>query len=524
MPSRPFRVLGAMAVGCLAITCAPIAHADTDDSLSTKTPYRYSGGALQAPPVGFHPVNTQVVARHGSRGLSSFKYDALTMAIWEKANELGAVTPLGQDVHAQAMKLHEANENLGNEGTWAHMEADGVELSKGNKLERGYGNLTRVGADQHRQLGERLAHRMPEIFNGEDNTVVVESSGEPRAAESGYDFVTGLLHGAPQMSGHMSRAIKADTKTLYFHKDKSNPDYKAYKEYQDSKELSDYVDAVNSRPEVRKAAREVLEKIYTKDFVDRLAAGEWTFETPEGKKAKNDVDAALNLYNLYIIAPSMAAETKVDFAKYFTKDQANVFAMSLDAEDYAEKGPGFKGSDIAHRNARPLLNDFLAQIDQQTKDHRKGSATLRFAHAETLVPFEALIGAPGSRTQISPQDTNFWQATDWRGAKVAPLASNVQWDVFEWGSGQKVVRMLLNEQQATFGRGCRPISVNSFFYTFDELKHCLTGASIADGGWLVKPFGDGPSAPTTPAPSSTAPTVTPSRPGDFAGALPATGV
>ncbi|WP_231128491.1 hypothetical protein [Cutibacterium avidum] len=135
-----------MAVGCLAITCAPIAHADTDDSLSTKTPYRYSGGTLQAPPVRFHPVNTQVVARHGSRGLSSFKYDALTMAIWEKANELGAVTPLGQDVHAQAMKLHEANENLGNEGTWAHMEADGVELSKGNKLERGYGKPHRGGS------------------------------------------------------------------------------------------------------------------------------------------------------------------------------------------------------------------------------------------------------------------------------------------------------------------------------------------------------------------------------------------
>ena len=84
--------------------------------------------------------------------------------------------------------------------------------------------------------------------------------------------------------------------------------------------------------------------------------------------------------------------------------------------------------------------------------------------------------------------------------------------------------MLLNEQQATFGRGCRPISVNSFFYTVDELKHCLTGASIADGGWLVKPSGDGPSTPTTPAPSSTAPTVTPSRPGGFTGALPATGV
>ncbi|WCC79340.1 histidine-type phosphatase [Cutibacterium equinum] len=520
MTSTPLRVLGAVTVACLAVTCAPTAHADTDDSMSTKTPYRYSGGAVQAPPAGFHPVNTQVVARHGSRGLSSFKYDALTMAIWEKADELGAVTPLGRDVYAQTMKLHEANENLGNEDTWSRMKADGVELSEGNTLEKGYGNLTELGAQQHRHLGERLAHRMPEALHGDDDSIVVESSGEPRAAESGYEFVTGLLHAAPHMKGHMSRAIKAHPETLYFHKDKSNSDYKAYQEYKDSKELSDYVDAVNSRPEVRKAAREVLEKIYTKDFVDRLAAGEWTFTTPEGKKAKNEVDAALNLYNLYIIAPSMAAETKVDFAKYFTIDQANVFAMSLDAEDYAEKGPGFKGSDIAYRNARPLLDDFLAQIDQQIKDHPEGSATLRFAHAETLIPFEALIGAPGSRTQISPEETNFWQATDWRGSKVAPLASNVQWDVFESSSGQKVVRMLLNEQQATFGRGCRPITANSFFYTVDELKHCLTGASIADGGWLVKPAGD--ESPTSP--SVSAPTATPSKPRDFAGALPATGV
>ncbi|MDO4413079.1 hypothetical protein [Cutibacterium sp.] len=100
MNSTPIRVLSAVTVGCLAFTCAPIAHAATENSLSTKTPYRYPGGELQAPPAGFHPVNTQVIARHGSRGLSSFKYDALTMAIWEKANELGAVAPFGRDVYA----------------------------------------------------------------------------------------------------------------------------------------------------------------------------------------------------------------------------------------------------------------------------------------------------------------------------------------------------------------------------------------------------------------------------------------
>ena len=200
----------------------------------------------------------------------------------------------------------------------------------------------------------------------------------------------------------------------------------------------------------------------------------------------------------------------MDFSQYFTPEEANWFAMLLDAENYVQKGPGFVGSDISYRNSRPLLDDFFASIDRQSAEHPDGSATLRFAHAETLIPFEALIKAPGSQTQITAGDLDFWKATDWRGASQGRMAANVQWDVFANDQGQQVVRMLLNEREVPFGGTCRAIGDGSVFYTVPELKRCLTGASVPADSWRVAtPQQSGaPSpqpgdrAPSSPAPAS----------------------
>ena len=74
----------------LGFSAVPAQAVDVDNSMSTKTPYAAEGSHYTAPPQGFHAVNTQVVARHGSRGLSGFKYDAITMKVWQKAHELGS--------------------------------------------------------------------------------------------------------------------------------------------------------------------------------------------------------------------------------------------------------------------------------------------------------------------------------------------------------------------------------------------------------------------------------------------------
>ena len=74
--------------------------AQVNSCYGTKTPYQpaQDPASDEMPPTGYYPVHTQLAARHGSRGLSSPKYDVSMYAIWEQAERDKALTPLGQNL------------------------------------------------------------------------------------------------------------------------------------------------------------------------------------------------------------------------------------------------------------------------------------------------------------------------------------------------------------------------------------------------------------------------------------------
>jgi hypothetical protein len=82
------------------------------------------------------------------------------------------------------------------------------------------------------------------------------------------------------------------------------------------------------------------------------------------------------------------------------------------------------------------------------------------------------MGLPGSTKAAAPGQPYTYADNPWRGANVAPLASNIQWDVFRKGS-RYLVRMLYNEQETAFRAGCRPVAKGSKFYDLDELERCF---------------------------------------------------
>ncbi|MET3802717.1 hypothetical protein ABID70_002672 [Clavibacter michiganensis] len=404
---------------------------------SSKTPYASRGTAadLAPAPAGFAPVYTESVARHGSRALSSFKYDSLTTQVWEQARSEGALTSLGETLGPEVAKLTAANRELG------------------------YGNLTGQGADQHRGIGARVVERLPSLFAGIDagsDTVALESSGEARATASGKAFAEGLRTADPLLAAHLPEDIQKDPATLYFHKSDANADYQAY---EDGPAVTAAVDAITDQPRSHEAARHLLERLYAPAFVDRLAAGAYRFvDGGDGKTTVDDeVDAAMMLYNLYIIAPDMTEEVQVDFDRYLEGADAEWFAYLLDAEDFYSKGPAFQGSDITYRMATPLLDDFLDSMDARLAGSST-AATFRFAHAETIIPFAALLGLPGSTQQVTPEQPYSYATNDWRGETVTPMAANVQWDVYRDASGRAIVRMLDDERAIPFRAGCTPIA------------------------------------------------------------------
>ena len=60
--------------------------------LGSKAPYapQQDSATYEAPPPGFTPVFTQIVARHGSRGLSSASNDLAMYSMWLTAQSGGA--------------------------------------------------------------------------------------------------------------------------------------------------------------------------------------------------------------------------------------------------------------------------------------------------------------------------------------------------------------------------------------------------------------------------------------------------
>jgi multiple inositol-polyphosphate phosphatase/2,3-bisphosphoglycerate 3-phosphatase len=91
-----------------------------------------------------------------------------------------------------------------------------------------------------------------------------------------------------------------------------------------------------------------------------------------------------------------------------------------------------------------LLVDFINTADDYIKNG-KYNARLRFAHAETIAPFAALL-------QISSADKVAGDLTrlsdSWQASKVIPLSSNIQWVFYKNKSKPGyLVKVLLNERE-----------------------------------------------------------------------------
>lgn len=544
---------GVAGVAALAMLATGTAHAANGTYYSSKQPYIVPQQALDmsysAAPEGYAITYTEMLARHGSRGLSSYKYDALLKLMGETAAEENGF------VSEEARNTFMSN----------------VQAIIDANVENGYGMLTGQGATQHQGIGTRAYQRNKALFDqaaADGETIEYESSGEQRATESGENFKLGfdtasgykladsyVKPTAPAGEGDAAPFQKSPN-TLYFHKtdnpDGSEKDDQAaaiasrYEDFVDNDKIianaEDYIENVDASVTV---SYDLLSQIFTEDFLEKVDDGtySWYNTTTGAEDADEDghddvtgedirncaiagdpdelmaqygedicgetgkhitsvVDAAMDLYNLYIIAADMQEENTGDhtfnFDQYFADvpaEEGNVFAWILDMEDFYEKGPSYAGQDETYRIAQPLLDDFFASIDERVAGGDT-AATFRFAHAETIMPFAALIGAPGSTQQapavVEPQsvDDVYNYNNEWRGETVTPMAANIQWDVatrdgIDPKTGKAytpLIRMLYNEKEVAFGgtntlaRGlssCTPVAEGSTWYKESELKSCL---------------------------------------------------
>ncbi len=478
----------ALVAGCHNGSDSTSTPAVTAYQYSTKAVYtpQQAANTYEAAPAGFTPAFTELVARHGSRSLSSPKYDVLTKQVWEQAASEGALTELGQTLGHKVDLVTAANEKLG------------------------YGLLSALGKEEHANLASRLADRLPTLLeDSASHCIQVETSGKDRANESAYYFMQSLKNKVNYVADSESCYVAQDDPSviakalankyeLYFHKTEPKGDYAkylpAYEAYQTfvgdedngvaaAPELTAALEGLKALPNSKVMARQILERLYSKAFVDRLASGSYEFvavNPVDGGKTyvRDEVDAALMLYNLFIIGPGMVREAEAEgeawqLEQYLTPEQSAWFSYLSDAEDFYEKGPSFAGRSVTYDIAQALLDGMFNEVQTQVVDGaHEHVAKLRFAHAETIIPFVALMQLVGSRQGAEPGTLYSQDNNEWRGGWVSPYAANIQWDVYQNADKQVLVKMLYNEKEVAFKAGCTPISSGSHFYDFNELKRC----------------------------------------------------
>jgi len=534
--TRPTRTATALAVACLLLAACggddstpPAASADNSGSTpapqpqpqpapapatyyQTKTPYRpqQDAATYEAPPAGYAPVYTELVARHGSRGLSGFKYDGAIYAMLVKAEADGALTALGAQLKADTYAMMKANALLG-------YGVAGISTP-------GYGNLTQTGIREHQQLAARLAQRLPALFAAGNRQIVVVNSGQDRAVDSSTFFSSSLVAAQPALapaitlpaapsgfpaSAPVAQPAGTNRFLLYFHSlkpatdlvtDAGNPYYatyqasQAYQAYANDATVAAKLNAIKAAPQAAEVAQTVLSALVSQAFIAKLGTsgytfantGTYAFTSADGKfsntlkgdgktKIATAVDAVNVLYNLLQVAPAMTAETGgVTMEKYIGAEQAQYLAYLQDAEDYYQKGPGIQEANpVTYRMAKVLQDDFFGEVDAIARGDLTRAAKLRFTHAEIMIPFASIMNLKNVFVPTPQAQTYTYANNPWRGDQVSPMAANMQWDVYRNGS-RLIVKMLYNERETDFQAACdgAKLTPGSHFYDYAGLKQC----------------------------------------------------
>lgn len=494
------------------------ATVETSAYVQTKTPYKPQQdlNTYQAAPTGFQPVFTELVARHGSRGLSSMKYDLALYNLWKQAKTENALTPLGEQLGSDIEAMMKANILLG--------------YGVAGIRQFGYGNESQLGIEEHRGIADRLLQRLPQLFNTStlgQMDIAVQSSGVDRAVDSAKFFTNELIVKRPDLQEKIRpvsyASLSSDTYPsiddqgvdrflLYFHSLNKTTDlsqinstlrqniYDASLKYQDFEEndadLKQKLKELSSNNNAQQIALKVLTPLFKDEFIQKLGSQGYTFsntgsftttasdgtQITEKGKGKNTiastVDAAAYLYELYSIAPGMKKELgNTDFTKYMPIDAAKFYAEYNDAQDFYEKGPSFTESNQVTSNiANGLKQDFFAQVDQVINKQQQHKAVLRFAHAEIIIPLATAFELKGMMTPLALNQTYSYSTSTWRGEDISPMAANMQWDIYQNAQGYTLVKMLYNEKETLFKSSCDYARYNpsSFYYDYQKLKQCYS--------------------------------------------------
>lgn len=381
----------AIAVGMNARGADPMSTDYTFlECFGSAMPYE-APASVAAAPDSLTPVFINHVGRHGARYPSSARHSSGILALLDKADSLGTITPRGRE-------LRELAATVGR-------------LSKGR-----WGALDSLGTAEQWGIAARMQKAYPELFKG--RRVEAVASYVPRCVMSMYSF----LHQITRLDNHVEITARSGREfswmLRFFDVDNDYRDYVKGESWRDAyTSVADAVMPVGP-----------LERVLGKDF----PFGEIDFQ-----------NAAMEMYQT--VSGTAAMGLECDPSRYFTREEINSLWQCFNLRQYLLHSASTMSS-LPAEIASPLLQNLVETTDRAISDHAtKGDkgVSLRFGHAETLMPLFALMKIPGCFYL-----TNYFDSVgrNWRDFYMVPMAANLQIIVFVADSGRYYVRFDLNER------------------------------------------------------------------------------
>ena len=366
-------------------------------------------------PKGYKPFYISHYSRHGSRYLLGDGDFELTINLLEKAQKRGCLTDFGKDVLKRLRITFEETEGRG-------------------------GDLTPLGARQHKGIAERMAKNFPDVFKGEKRAEA-RSTVVYRCAMSMAAFCDGLKGKFPNLDIKYEMNQK-NMSYLNYHTDKSNkfthgetgPWVEEYRKFE----------AEHVNP-----GRMVSSLFSDKDFI------------------RCEVNPEKLMWAFYWIAVDMQdIETKLSFYDVFTAQELFDLWQCVNYRFYIGNANPAMSDELVMANASTLVENIIECAEKAIKDNSI-AADLRFGHDGNVIPLLALMQIDGFDVAVRKPEEVY---KHWADFKATPMASNVQLVFFRNNKGDILVKVMHNEKEAHI-----PVTTDSWpYYKWSAMKEYYT--------------------------------------------------
>lgn len=383
-------------------------------SASNQMAYPTPTGKLTPAPANYKPFYISHYGRHGSRYLINPKDYSYPHEVLKSADSAGVLTPLGKDV----MKRYEIIRN---------------------EAANRYGELTPLGAEQHRQIARRMYERFPEVFQG---NVWVDAKS------------TVVIRCILSMTNELMELTRLNPNLRIKHDASMHDMY--YMNFNDKKLLG---------KKWNKESQEVYDKYYNEmvncdyAFCQLFTDTSFVWRKTDAKRFYEKLfHTANNLQNL-------EARKQVTLYDLFTDDDLYNNWRVANIWWYLGYGNSKLNGGKQPYVQRNLLRRIIEEADSCIRLPKPG-ATLRFGHETMVMPLTVLMGLNGA--DLVTDDYAHLDQKGWVNYRIFPMGANIQLVFYRRNAGDKevLVKVLLNENEATL-----PIKSDTApYYKWSEVR------------------------------------------------------